>query len=118
MPEASRCHYFHGAIRGRVLRSPWQEQSGWRRIQEEIDGFDQDCQAAAYQGVAWGVFIHASHSPSHVEAMLAGIDEPQAQDLVRAAYRRVIAPPAAKGTEQPTPLAPWDLPLKGSSPAD
>jgi len=106
VPESSLCHYFHGAIRGRGLRYPWQNSRGWVRIQDEIDGFDKKCRSESYQGIAWAVFIHAAHKPKLVNAMLSSITDKNGQGVAKKSYAHIVA--SLKSTKS-DPLAPWEI---------
>jgi hypothetical protein len=106
VPEAAMCHYIHGAARGRALGYPWQDQSGWIRIQDELDGFDKDCRTAAYQGIGWAVFIQAAHRPTRVKKMLRSITDETGRAIAQETLSQIEASLASKDAE---PLSLWDI---------
>jgi hypothetical protein len=106
VPQASVCHYYHGAIRGRGLQYPWQDALGWARIQAEIDALEPGCREAAYVGTAWAIFIHASHKPGHATIMLNSITDKEGRGHAKRAFAAIDLSLAGPEYE---PVAPWDI---------
>ena len=106
VPNEAYCYYIHGAARGRALDYPWQDRHGWKRIQDEINGFDQTCQTAAYQGIGWALFIQAAHHPALLKKMLQSITDDTGQSIVKQTLEQIQDSPVRMDSE---PLSPWNL---------
>ena len=73
---------------------------------------DEDCRQAAYQGIAWGIFVTAAHEPTRVEWMLSQIPDTEARRVVEESYHRIASPLSLRTTtvsSPATPISPWEL---------
>ncbi len=108
VPEDARCHFVHGAMRGRILERHGLDPTGWTAIASELALLDERCLAAGYQGVAWGIAVLAGHETPQAEWWMSQVGAPDARARVKRSYERITGADRTPGSPARR-VAPWEL---------
>lgn len=98
VPEAERCAFVHGVSRGQVLREPWKDSAAANAAVDRATRLAPGCEEAAWQGVAWALYLTWGRDAGTVAAWVERPD-------VRASLERGIQ--RAGSPQRPTP---WQMP--------
>ncbi len=101
VPPASRCHFVHGAARGRTLRVGWTDPGEAAVLAERVRGNACGCEAQGWRGVAWGLALTWDHRPNQAENRARQLPEGGPREAVRRELGTLFG--GRRG-------APWELP--------
>ena len=115
VPDDARCHFIHGAMRGRILERQGLDQAGWQSLETELTRLDTTCQTAGYRGIAWGIVVLSGRESSAAQSLLAHVTDPKAratitQNVHSVAQTGRMVPVSARAGLQVT--APWELSIE------
>jgi len=90
IPEAGRCSFAEGMIRGRLLRAFAEDLTWWPEIAQFMKTIDTACHDSCISGIAEAVLISATGSGDAASAAIGRVDDEAVRTEVRAVVRRRI----------------------------